>query len=453
LGEGSPTDVDNKAHAKLLAAWQKKERLDRYLLIQKLPDSMYAKYVRKATVAEMWEAIVTEFTHKSMYMQSNLQQEFMSMRAQKGVDLHSEFDRVRVKYETLLNVGIEISENDYRSLIINFVPPELSSVLAQMSMNMKQVTTSLLKAKVIASAAELKGKLPSLVVDPEDLMQAALEEWDRREADKKSRQKGSTSTSLGTALAAVSSEKPGAKSGGGNKRRGKPGECWSCGEKGHKKNDCPNPKKDESGNKDSDKSGGNSNKGKGSSSGSGSNNNSSSNSNKSSSNKKSNANAAVDDDEDTCGAWTAMLLMEDIVDDSRGLIEFDDDKFESYTRFGSHDYDRLFTDDDMPEPETIIDGLEAFNWRPNFRGCEEKLTVIPFRSGECRAEAEKPHTFDDVNGPNGDGIEIVTDLWEMSTYLHRLPRLLRPPIIPQNVCGICTIRGPATTCLPAGRTS
>ena len=106
------------------------------------------------------------------------------MHAQKGADLSSEFDRVCIKYETLLSVGIEISDNDYCSLIINFVPPELSSVLAQMSMNMKQVTTSLLKVKVILSVTKLKGKLPSLEVDPEDLMQATLEEWDRREADK-----------------------------------------------------------------------------------------------------------------------------------------------------------------------------------------------------------------------------------------------------------------------------
>ena len=184
LGEGSPTETESKVHAKLLAAWQKKEQLGHYLLIQKLLDSTYTKYVRKTTVAEMWEVIVTKFTHKSMYMQSNLQQEFMSMRAQKGADLHSEFDRVRIKYETLLSVGIEISDNDYCSLIINFVPPELSSVLAQMSMNMKQVTTSLLKVKVILSVTKLKGKLPSLEVDPKDLMQATLEEWDRREADK-----------------------------------------------------------------------------------------------------------------------------------------------------------------------------------------------------------------------------------------------------------------------------
>jgi hypothetical protein len=301
LGDGaSPTDTELKAHSKSLAAWQKKEWLARYLLIQKLPDTTYTKYLRKTSVAEMWEAIVTEFTHKSMYMQSNLHQEFMSMRSQKGADLRAELDRVRVKYETLLNVGIKISDNDYCTLIINFVPPDISSVLMQMSLNMKQVTTSLLKAKVIRSVAELKGKLPNLVVEPEDMMQATLEEWDWREANKKSRQKATASTTPGTALAAVSSEKPGVKSGGGKRRHGKPGECWNCGEKGHKKTDCPNPK-DESEKKDSEKSGGNLNKGKGASSSSGLS-NSSSNRNSSTS-RKSNAGAAIDEDAGLGLSW------------------------------------------------------------------------------------------------------------------------------------------------------
>ena len=137
-GNTSPTDVEVKAHVKLLATWTKKEQLAHYLLILKLLDSTYMKYVHKTSVVEMWEAIVTEFTHKLMYMQSNLQQEFMSMRTQKGADLYSEFDKVHVKYKTLLNIGIEISDNDGCLLIINFVPLELSSVLAQMLMNMKQ---------------------------------------------------------------------------------------------------------------------------------------------------------------------------------------------------------------------------------------------------------------------------------------------------------------------------
>ena len=72
----------------------------------------------------------------------------------------------------------------------------------------------------------------------------------------------------------------------------------------------------------------------------------------------------------------------------------------------SHDFDGLFSDDDMPGLETVSDGLDVFNWLPSYQRCEEKLPTICFRTGECRAEAEKPRTFDDVNGPNGEGIEI-----------------------------------------------
>jgi hypothetical protein len=303
----------------------------------------------------------------------------MSMRSQKGADLRAELDRVRVKYEMLLNVSIEISDNDYHTLIINFVPPDISSVLAQMSLNMKQVTTSLLKAKVIGSVAELKGKLPNLVVEPEDMMQAALEEWDWCEADKKSRQKATASTTPGTALAAVSSEKPGAKSGGGKRCCGKPGECWNCREKGHKKTDCPNLK-DESEKKDSEKSGGNLNKGKGASSSSGSS-NSSSNRNSSTS-RKSNAGAAVDEDKDTSRAWTVMDLTSEDGGDSQGLIEFND-KFESNQGFLSHDFGGVFSDDDTPNMEYDTNkGPNAHNRETGYTKCEENFPSIRFWPGE-----------------------------------------------------------------------
>ncbi|KAF8995506.1 hypothetical protein BDQ17DRAFT_1250699 [Cyathus striatus] len=55
-----------------LEAWQEKEDLASYLLMQKLPDSILAKYLSKQTVTQMWSGIVTEFTSKSMMMQTNL---------------------------------------------------------------------------------------------------------------------------------------------------------------------------------------------------------------------------------------------------------------------------------------------------------------------------------------------------------------------------------------------
>ena len=340
LGGESPTNTELKAHTKELAVWQKKECLAHYLLIQKLPDSTDTKYMQKTSMAEMWEAIVMEFMHKSMHMQSNLHTEFMGMRYQKGANLQLEFNRVRVKYETLLNVGIKISDNNYHLLIINFVPLELSSILSQMSINMKHMMSSLVKSKLITMPAELKGKIPTLVIDPEDLMQAALEEWDRWEPDKQSRSKSSGSnSSSGTALATVSSEKPGVKSGSGkSKQKGTPGECWNCSEKGHKRNNCPNPKVNdkEYEKRDLNKSKGNSNKEKGNSSGSSSN----SNSNKaSSSSKKSNANAAIDDNNES-GAWAVTTMVEEGVDDV-DLIEFNADKSEPDDELGSHDLEGL----------------------------------------------------------------------------------------------------------------
>jgi hypothetical protein len=79
-------------YKKELAAWKKKEALAMSLLIQKLPDSVYAKYDGMTTVTIMWKAIVKEFTTKSMLMQTTLCNKFMAMCYRKGKDLNEEFD-------------------------------------------------------------------------------------------------------------------------------------------------------------------------------------------------------------------------------------------------------------------------------------------------------------------------------------------------------------------------
>jgi hypothetical protein len=105
-----------------MSAWQEREDLALYLLSMKLPDAIFTKYRRKKTVTKIWSALVTKFTKKSMIMKSNLHSEFMAMRYVKGADLCTEFDHVRVKYETLINAEVPVSDDDYCTLIINFVP-------------------------------------------------------------------------------------------------------------------------------------------------------------------------------------------------------------------------------------------------------------------------------------------------------------------------------------------
>ena len=92
------TETEKKKHTKELASWQKKESLAKYLLMQKLPDSMFMKYLQKGTVADIWSAIVEEFTVKSMLMCSNLHLEFINMRYKKGANLQAQFNQIQMKY-------------------------------------------------------------------------------------------------------------------------------------------------------------------------------------------------------------------------------------------------------------------------------------------------------------------------------------------------------------------
>jgi hypothetical protein len=178
-------DMKKKAYAEGLAVWQ--EDLALYLLTQKLPDLIFSKYMSKTTVAEMWAVLIAEFTHKlRKLMKSHLHSESMNMSYEKDGDLQTQFDRVRMQYVALLNVGVSVSKDDYRSLVINFVPDELSSFrLTQISASMKVLT--MMRSSTGSNAeGDDESKLAAFALDAESLMQMAMEEWDRREAEWKS---------------------------------------------------------------------------------------------------------------------------------------------------------------------------------------------------------------------------------------------------------------------------
>ncbi|KIL54677.1 hypothetical protein M378DRAFT_92109, partial [Amanita muscaria Koide BX008] len=130
VGEKPMTEAEMTAHAKELEKWTDQEAIARHILFHLMPNSLLVKINRKPFISDMWKWIVTEYTRKSMAMRSHLHAEFMAMRYVKGTDLRKEFDRVLMKYEELVNANVVISTNEYRTLIYNFVPPELSSWLS-----------------------------------------------------------------------------------------------------------------------------------------------------------------------------------------------------------------------------------------------------------------------------------------------------------------------------------
>jgi hypothetical protein len=165
----------------------------------------------------MWSAIVLEFTQKSMLVRSNMHSKFMAMHYTIGANLHAELDHVCIEYETLLNADVAVTDNDYRTLVINFLPSHLASFVAQISANTKAIAMVQHAASAASSTAPVAPLDPKLLeMSPESMMTLALEEYDRQ-ADKKTSKPKDT----GVAASTMASEKPGSRTGKARTPRGK----------------------------------------------------------------------------------------------------------------------------------------------------------------------------------------------------------------------------------------
>ncbi|PIL37456.1 transcription factor [Ganoderma sinense ZZ0214-1] len=323
----APTAAESKA----LRDWNKAENTALYLLLLKIPEATLAKYESLATVALMWAAIKLEFQNKSLLARTTLRADFMCMRATPGADLHAEFDRVRAAYQELSNVGISISDGEYSSMLVTFLPSELSSFVSQLSATAKLAQRLNTTAQTTATAAAGTGPAADAdkpVIAPDLLMELALEEWDRRQLDKKAKGKAKDP---GVAAAALSSEKP--KTKGRTGPRKPVGVCWTCGGKGHKQDTCPSPKKDK-GAKDAPKP-----PAPGAPAGTG-----------------AVATASIVEVGSIAGAWAAAPV-EDTVPLTRDAWSDDDDSVpESPSR---PDADSPDDDDSLPELQSVSDTTES----------------------------------------------------------------------------------------------
>jgi len=107
--------------------WDKDELSAKSLLTQKIPDSTLMRIHTKKTVCERWEAIITEYTEKGAYAQTDLCKEFLRSKCPNRSNVREFLDNLRVKRKELASVGVKISEDDYHSTIINSLPNSLAN--------------------------------------------------------------------------------------------------------------------------------------------------------------------------------------------------------------------------------------------------------------------------------------------------------------------------------------
>ncbi|PIL24581.1 hypothetical protein GSI_12465 [Ganoderma sinense ZZ0214-1] len=163
-----------------IAAWDKKENLALYLLNLKIAPAVFTKHKRKGNVAAIWASICLDMGAKSLLQRANLRRDFTNMRYTPGADLHAEVDRLRLAYENLITLEVKISDAEYASTIIAFLPHDLSAFVAQLS---AQIRAHDLMTPATTTAAPIDPDKPP--IDPEVMLTLVLEEWERRQGERK----------------------------------------------------------------------------------------------------------------------------------------------------------------------------------------------------------------------------------------------------------------------------
>src|SRR6266508_3196828 len=141
------------------------------LLTQKIPDSTLMRVHSKTTVQERWVAIVTEYTDKGTYAQTELRTKFVESCCPKKGNVREFLKGLRVKREELAQVGVDIENKDYLSTIVGSLPFALSNF----------ASSQLTVARMFSTTK---------TIDPDTLISLLVEESDRQRAQYARRKTG-----------------------------------------------------------------------------------------------------------------------------------------------------------------------------------------------------------------------------------------------------------------------
>ena len=117
---------------KALDDWKFEDLAARYLLSQRLPDSVAIRLHSLPTAKARWDHLVIEFTAQSVYAQNDLEEAFFSMACAKGEDVRVFLTSLRYKREELAAAGVRITQREYQRTILKSLPDELAEFAAQL---------------------------------------------------------------------------------------------------------------------------------------------------------------------------------------------------------------------------------------------------------------------------------------------------------------------------------
>ena len=122
--DGSSTQPADEDEA---TAWDKEERMAKYLLTQCLLDLTVIWIQRFKTISEQWEVTIKEYTEKGESMQVEMHHDFMEMKCGAGVDLWQILSNLRTCHEEIIACRVSIDNDDYQVVILCSIPCNISN--------------------------------------------------------------------------------------------------------------------------------------------------------------------------------------------------------------------------------------------------------------------------------------------------------------------------------------
>jgi hypothetical protein len=179
------------------AAWLKKENQAFNLLTQKLHDTTLTKLLALKTVAEWWTTIKTEFTVKSSHVVAAMRATFDKLKCADNGNVRTHLDKLRLKHEELIRVGITIPNDQLATRIIGSLPEHYQKHLATIEASARAAT----QAAAAMTLHHCDNTYSIYSISPDLLISLAIEEYDALSLSVEAR--GRAKEDTGVALSVV----------------------------------------------------------------------------------------------------------------------------------------------------------------------------------------------------------------------------------------------------------